>query len=287
MNLENLCTQYDQIVNYLKNNHNLIHCITNYVTVNDCANVILGSGAYPVMADEYEEVEDMVSHACSLVINIGTINESKFQSMIRAGKKANQLGIPVILDPVGASATEFRKKAVLKLISEISFSVIKGNYSEISFLFDNSVSQKGVDSTNDLIENIKLYSKLLSEKYNTVIVATGKVDVITFKETQVFIRNGSPLLSKITGTGCMLSTIIASLTISNDLALYSSIIGTMIMGISGELASESKHTKGLSSYKTNLIDSISSFSKEILMERGNISYELWLFTLLCNRSGTL
>ena len=226
------------------------------------------------MADELEEVEDMVSHASALVINIGTINKSKLNSMIKAGKRANKLGIPVVLDPVGASSTEFRKNSVLELMSKISFSVIKGNYSEISFLFDNSTSQKGVDSINDLSENIKKFSKSLSKKYGSVIVATGKIDIITADEKQLFIKNGNHLLSKVTGTGCMLSSIIASMTISKDFSLYSAIIGTMIMGISGEISSESENTKGLSSYKTTLLDTISGFSEKTLKERGNISYEL-------------
>ena len=135
-----------ELLNRLKNKKPLIHNITNYVTVNDCANILLAIGASPIMADDLKESADITSIASALVINIGTLNERTIESMIASGKKANELNIPVVLDPVGAGASSFRNETTKRILEEIKISVLRGNISEIKFIAGLESEKKGVDA---------------------------------------------------------------------------------------------------------------------------------------------
>lgn len=253
----------------------IVHTITNYVTVNDCANIILACGGSPIMADDYNEVEEITSICNSLVINIGTLNERTILSMIKSGKKANELGIPVILDPVGAGASAFRSSTVRKLLEEIRFSVIRGNISEIKTVYEGSGSTKGVDAAqtdaineSNLDEIIKL-AQHLSEKTGAVIAITGAVDIVAVENEAYVIRNGHKMMSQITGTGCMLTAVIGTFCGGNpDQLLESTKTAVCAMGISGELAyQKTKHTNGgTSSFRTYLIDYMSNIDTTLLKE---------------------
>lgn len=244
----------------------LVHCITNYVTANDCANIILSCGASPIMADDPMEVAEITAASDSLVINIGTINAGKIEAMIMAGRTANRLNIPVILDPVGAGISKLRKGSVERLLKEVKFSVIRGNASEIKAMTLNTKSTSGVDvQAQDKIENNNLeeiisIAKGLSKKTSSVIAISGEVDIVVDKDRVSLIRNGHPYMSKITGTGCMLTSVIGAFCGANkDFIMEGVVTAIALMGICGEEAYKkiSNRNEGVGSFKTYLLDNMS------------------------------
>jgi len=258
----------------------LVHSITNYVTVNDCANILLACGGSPIMADDVAEAAEITSICNSLVINIGTLNERTIESMITAGKKANELGHPVILDPVGAGASTLRTQTVFKLIKEVKFSVIRGNISEIKTVYAGSGTTKGVDAdVNDAVTDSNIneainFAQALSEKTGAIIAITGAIDIVSSANKAYIIRNGHPLMSRITGTGCMLTCIIGAYCGSNyDNILDSTAAAVCTMGLCGELAHAKtvKTDGGTSSFRTYLIDYMSKMDTELL--NGGIKIE--------------
>lgn len=257
----------------------LVHHITNYVTVNDCANITLSIGASPVMADDINEVEAMTSIASSLVINIGTLNSRTVECMIKAGKKANEVGIPVILDPVGAGATPYRTKVAKTIMDNIELAVIRGNLSEIKTLYGINTKTKGVDSLYDTsikdeLEKGKLLAKDFSKRVGSIIAITGAVDIVTDGKMIYTVENGHKIISKITGTGCMCSSLIGAYLGTNEDNLLAALSGVVSMGISGELAYESlKEGEGTGTFKVKLMDNIYNLSKEVIEKRGKINEE--------------
>lgn len=251
----------------------LVHHITNYVTSNDCANVVLAIGASPVMADAIEEVEHMVSVSSALVINIGTLNNVKVESMIKAGKRANELGVPVVLDPVGVGATPYRRETALRLIKEIKFSVIRGNLAEIKVLSGMESLSKGVDSAETESGEVKDVAKALAKVLNTVVAITGAVDYISDGSKIISLKNGNEMLTKVTGTGCMSTSLIGSFCGVTKDYLTAAAAGIMVMGIAGEIAFERLNkSEGSGSYRIKLMDAIHNFSCEDIDERGK-AYE--------------
>jgi hydroxyethylthiazole kinase len=257
----------------------LVHHITNYVTVNDCANITLAIGASPVMADDPEEVKDMVSLASSLVINIGTLNSRTVQSMLEAGKRANELNIPVVLDPVGAGATPFRTEAANRILSEIKLAAIRGNLSEIKTIYGLKGLTKGVDSSEHVshenqgfAEAINL-AKDLARRLNSVVAITGATDIITDGGKVYTVENGHWLMSKVTGTGCMCSSLIGSYLGSGINNLEAVLGGVVSMGIAGEIAYEklNKEHEGTGTLKLNILDAVYKLTDEILIKRGKIN----------------
>jgi len=193
----------------------LIHCITNYVVANFQANGLLAIGASPVMADDSHEVEEMVAIADALLINIGTLNDRTKKSMLLAGKKANTLGIPVILDPVGAGATVYRKETVHLLLADIQFAVIRCNIGELAALANVDWQQKGVDSGNGSIA-IETEATLLAQRYKCLVIVTGEKDFLTNGVQSQWITGGRPQMTEVTGTGCLLSAICGAAYSSGD-----------------------------------------------------------------------
>lgn len=264
---------FEKILENVRKSEPIVHVITNYVTVNDCANIILAAGGSPIMADSKYEVEDITSIANSLVINIGTLNEDVAEAMIKAGKKANELGHPVILDPVGVGSSSFRKKFVFDLLKEVDFSVIRGNISEIKTIYRGKGITKGVDvDENDIVtdENIDetiAFIKKLSRKTGAVIVVTGAIDIASSSEKTYIIRNGHPLMTRVTGTGCMLTTVIGSFCGANsNNILEATAAAVCAMGICGELGHDKLEEVGggTSTYGTYIIDFMSKMDSEIL-----------------------
>ena len=210
--------QSKKILKHISKKKPIVHFITNYVTCNACANITLAVGGSPIMADEIDEMEEMVSIANALVINIGTINKRTFQSMLMAGKKANQLNIPVILDPCGVGATTLRKTAIKEILSSIKVSVIKGNYGEIATIYkmlgldkmQEEAKSQGVDNNfKGKLNDILAISKFLAKHLNCIVCATGKIDITTDGNSVLQCRYGNKIMSKITGCGCMLNGIVA------------------------------------------------------------------------------
>lgn len=257
----------------------LVHCITNYVTVNDCANILLACGGSPIMADDKNEVEEITSICNALDINIGTLNERTIESMLLAGKKSNELSHPVVLDPVGAGASKLRTETTFKLLNEISFSVIRGNISEIKTVYAGSGTTKGVDAdVSDIVTEENLneaveFAKKLSEKTGSIIAITGAIDIIADNNKAYIVKNGHAMMSKITGTGCMLTALITAFCGANTANLLdATATAVAMMGLCGELAYENviKNNRGTSSYRTYLIDEISKITSKTLEEGAKI-----------------
>lgn len=249
----------------------LVHNITNYVTVNDCANVILGIGGSPVMADDILECEEITSISSALVINIGTLNSRTIESMIASGKKANQLEIPVVLDPVGAGASTLRNNTAKRLLEEVHFSVIRGNISEISFLAGLSANTKGVDASEiDTSLDALSLARTMAKKYHTTIAITGPIDTISDGTKTFTLENGVSLLSKVTGTGCMTTSLIGAFLGASKNGLYSAICGVLTMSLAGELSFEKYGALGTGSFHLGIVDAISVLNKEIITERAKI-----------------
>lgn len=270
-----------ELLSNVKEKNPLVHHITNYVTVNDCANITLAIGGSPVMADDINEVHDMVSLSSSLVINIGTLNSSSVQSMIVAGKRANELNIPVILDPVGAGATAYRTDTARRIIGEVKLAVIRGNLSEIKTLYGIEAKTKGVDACDSVSENVNAHAegkemaKALANKLNTVIAITGAVDIITDGENLYSVENGHKIMAKVTGTGCMCTSLIGCYLGSGDNNLIAALAGVVSMGIAGEIAYEGidKNHGGTGTLKVKIIDAIYNLSHNEIMKGSKINEE--------------
>lgn len=268
----NIYEQLYEILEKIKKDKPLIHHITNYVTANDCANVVLALGGTPVMADDPNEVEEMVSLASALVLNIGTLNEKKIESFILAGKKANELGIPVVLDPVGVGATKFRKEAAKRILKQVKLSVLRGNMSEIKNIYGIEGTTRGVDSTENSLDGGREIALALAQRLHCVVAITGAVDIISDGLKVYCINNGHKMLCDITGTGCMSSSLIGLCCGAQAEYIYGAIMGVIIMGIAGEKAYEAlTDNDGIGSFKVNLMNAISRFSAIDIKKRGKIS----------------
>ncbi len=266
--------QVKELVTNLRERNPLVHNITNYVTVNDCANAILAIGASPVMADDIKETESITSISSSLVINIGTLNERTVASMLVSGKKANELNIPVIFDPVGAGASKFRNDTAREILKQLKVNIIRGNLSEVSFIAGLSASTKGVDvSEEDCANDAVTIAKLAAKKYNCVVAVTGAIDIISDGEKLIKISNGHKMLSKVTGTGCMSSALVASFSGLGDDYLTAAAAGVVSMGIAGEIAYEVSKEKGLGSFHIAIIDALGKISGELVEEMARIDEE--------------
>lgn len=269
-------TTFGSILESVREKNPRIHCITNYVTANDCANILLACGASPIMADAPEESAEITALCSGLVINLGTLSAQRLEAMLLSGKKANELDIPVVLDPVGAGASVFRTNAALKLLSEISFSVIRGNLSEIKVLAGKEYSAHGVDTadimtSNGIAETADL-AKSFSHRYDTVTVITGAEDIAADPNSAYVIRNGHPIMSRITGCGCMLSALTASfLAASSDSPLISAAAAICTMDICGEIAAKQmKPTDGNAGCRDHIIDSVFNIRGQVLDKQANI-----------------
>lgn len=247
----------------------LVHNITNYVTVNDVANIELAMGASPIMADDEAEAADIASIAKALVINIGTLNSRTILSMIKAGKAANSKNIPVVFDPVGAGASALRNETTEKLLKEVKFAVIRGNVSEMSYIAGISANTRGVDVSADDLRRDKLsIAKAVAEKYGCTAAITGEVDVITDGKRSVEIHNGVAELSRVTGTGCMTTGLLGGFAAVCE-PFAAAVCAVASMGIAGELSFEKQ--SGTGSFHIGLIDAISQMNGEIFTERAKIN----------------
>jgi len=268
---------YAALLNKVRENKPLVHHITNYVTVNDCANITLAIGASPVMADDIGEAADIASIAQAVVLNMGTLNERTIPSMIAAGKAANTKGIPVVFDPVGAGASKLRNDTAASIISEVKLSVIRGNISEIKFIAGLSSQTKGVDaSENDIAraDNAGQTARALAQKLNCVVVISGAVDTVSNGKKIVFVENGHPMLGNLTGTGCMCSSLIGSFCgAAQNEPLASAVAAMMCMGIAGELAYENAGQRGNGSFRIALHDAISRMDAATLEKRAKYHEE--------------
>lgn len=236
----------------------LIHCITNYVTANDVANLLLACGASPIMADEPEEVEEITARCAGLCLNLGTPSRRTIPSLMRAGVKAGELGRPVVLDPVGVGASALRLRTAQELMARVTFTVLRGNVSELRAL-------AGVHPPGVL---------LAARRTGTVVAVTGAIDLVSDGEQCVVIRNGRPEMGLVTGTGCQLSALTAAcLAASPERPLEAAAAAVCAMGVAGELAwARMSPQDGNATYRDRIIDAVCRMDGAALEKGAN--YEM-------------
>lgn len=248
-------------LNLIREQSPLIHNITNYVVMNNTANALLAIGASPVMAHSAEEVEEMASIASSLVINIGTLDAMWVESMLLAGKTALLKNKPIVLDPVGSGATTYRSRICKRLIEECKPSIIRGNASEIIALLDTQAQTKGVDSTKTSDAALNS-AKALAIQTKSVVVISGETDYITDGTTIETVKNGNPMMAKVTGMGCTATAIVAAFSAINNNLIKAATHAMCVMGVCGEIAA--KHSNGNGSLQINFIDTLFNIDEETL-----------------------
>lgn len=259
----------------------LIHCITNYVTVNDCANILIAAGGSPIMSDDIEDAPAITAICTGLCINIGTLNSRTIPAMFASGKKSNELNHPVLLDPVGAGASPLRTQTASGLLEELEIAVVRGNMSEIKALAMGSKTTKGVDANAaDTVNSGNIdaavdFAKDFARSNRTVAAITGAVDIVANSKKAFVIYNGVPMMSQITGSGCMLSALTAAFVAANkDNPLEASAAAVAAMGVCGEIAFEKTIAEkgGNSSFRNHLIDAFYNLDSQIFEEK--IKYEI-------------
>lgn len=258
----------------------LVQCITNFVTVNDCANILLAAGASPTMAQDIREVEEAVAGAGGLVCNLGAIDF--VDSMILAGKRANELGIPVVLDPVAAGGTALRRELSAKLLEAVHFAAIRGNASEIRALAGQMSRGSGVDvcaadtmTEENLVQSAALVRRLAGDLH-AVIAVSGKLDIVSDGTKTAILRNGCATMARITGSGCMLTALIGAFCAAAPEHPFDATCAAMAaMGICGEIAEEKRlqNKTGNATFRTDLIDAVFNLTEQKLKER--IHYEIY------------
>ena len=250
----------------------LIHCITNYVTVNDVANVLLAIGARPIMADDPEEVEEITALCAGLCLNIGTLNARTIPSMIAAGKHARALGHPVVLDPVGAGASRLRTATALRILDEVRPTVIRGNISEVRTLAVGSGTTQGVDAdvadavTEENLAATADFLRAFAARAEAIVVVTGAIDLVTDGVTMYAVRNGRAEMGQVTGTGCQLSALLAAALAAHPSGTLAAVAETVaLMGTAGEIAwVQMREHDGNATYRTRIIDVIYRMTTEEL-----------------------
>ena len=258
----------------------LVQCITNFVTVNDCANMVLAAGGSPTMAHDLGEVEEAVAGVQALVCNLGAIGE--VEAMLLAGKRANTLGIPVVLDPVAAGVTSLRRAAASRLLSEVRFTVIRGNASEIRALALGQEGGSGVDVaagdavTEETLPAAAELTRTLARRTGAVAALSGAVDVLSDGRKVLFLRNGAPTMARITGSGCMLTALTGAFCGASPERPFEAAAAAMAaMGVAGELAEARRLRSGTgnATFRNDLIDAVFNLT-EIQLTQG-VRYEIY------------
>ena len=239
-----------------------MHCITNYVTANDCANLLLACGASPIMADDPEEAEEITAGCASLVLNLGTPNPRKLEAMRLAGREANRLHHPVVFDPVGAGASAFRRDAARQLLDEVRFSVIRGNVSEIEALVRFGEAHPGVDA--DVLDADIAAAVKLSRMSGAAVAMTGSTDIVTDGRTVYRVLNGHPMMRSVTGAGCMLSALTGAFAAASpEDPLTAALAAVCAMGVCGERAhARLRDGDGNAAFRNYIIDAMYDLDPE-------------------------
>ncbi|MFH0863296.1 MAG: hydroxyethylthiazole kinase [Candidatus Altiarchaeota archaeon] len=246
----------------------LVHHITNWVTIYDCANITRTFGALPVMAHAREEVQEMVALAGALVLNIGTLTPELIDTMVLAGKAANKKGIPVVLDAVGAGATRLRTDSVLRMLKAFRIDVLKGNFGEVGVIAGAKAEVRGVESMGLDGDPVRLAKGLSSKLMNTVVM-TGKMDIVSGGGRTYLIDNGTAQMGSIVGTGCMAASVIGAFcAVEKDYPMASA-SALACYGIAGELAA--KEAKGPGSFKEGFYDAVASLDRRHVDSMAKVS----------------
>ena len=263
---------YDKLIE-IREGRPLIHHITNLVVTNITANLTLAIGGLPIMANAVEEVEEMVAHAKTLILNIGTLDRSQVEAMLLAGKKAKSIGTPVIMDPVGAGATRYRSEISRSIIKEVEPDIIRGNLAEVLAISGKLANIRGVESLENKREDeiISQTIELARAEKDRTIAITGKVDIVMDDERVAKLYNGSEYLTKITGSGCMATTAIACFSAVEEDSFLASIYGLLLYEVSSEIAA--LRSRGPGSFQSELLDSVCNITEKELEGRIRCSIE--------------
>lgn len=240
----------------------LVHCITNYVTAGDTANMLLAAGASPIMADDPAETSEISARADALVLNMGTLSERHIEAMLKAGVAANQKGIPIVLDPVGVHLSEFRRAAALKIITEINITILRGNISEILFMGGIPAESRGVDSDESESGLALSAAAEVAQRYNCVCCVTGEKDIVTDGCEAARLLNGCTALKRVTGAGDMTSALIAAFAVVSE-PFSAAVCGTAFMGICGELSEYAPECRYMGSFRAGLFDKAGMSAEEL------------------------
>lgn len=262
-------TPYD-LLERVRQRKPVVHHLTNWVTIYDCAQVVKTLGGSPVMAHAEEEVEDMTRIASALVLNIGTLTVDFVEAMKQAAVSANERVIPVILDACGAGATRLRDQKCLELLGSAQIDVIKGNASEIARLSGQKVSTRGVDAT-EVEGDLLMLAEKLARQHDATVVVTGAVDIVTDGSKRFFVRNGHAMMTTVVGTGCMAASVIGTFAAVEADLTWAAACGLACYGIAGELAA--KEATGPASFKEKLFDCLYGLDRATVMRMQKIAGE--------------
>lgn len=234
----------------------LIHCISNIVTANDCANLLLAVGASPIMAQAPEEMRFISAKAQAVVLNTGTPSEEKFRACIEAGKTANQLGIPVVLDPVGIGASPWRLSHVAKLLEQVHPDLLRVNYGEACALLGNTSEEQGVDSLSSATELRNVVAQRLTKQMRCTVLLSGTEDIITNGEKALCVTGGSDWMRQITGAGCMLSVLCGAFIAVSETPFDAAAQASRLWKDVAAQAEVLSGGRGLGSYHMSLFDAV-------------------------------
>ncbi|MFC5447102.1 hydroxyethylthiazole kinase [Paenibacillus aestuarii] len=247
----------------------LVHNITNVVVTNFTANGLLALGASPVMAYAKQEVEDMARIAGALVLNIGTLNETEVEAMKLAGKAANGHGVPVIFDPVGAGATPYRTLTARSIMEEVNVSVLRGNAAEVAQVVGHHWEIKGVDA-GEGNGNVTQLAIEAARQLGTVVAVTGKTDIISDGTTTYACQNGEAILTRVTGTGCLLTSVIGAFAAVLNNPLEAAVAAIVTYGVAAELAAKESADQGPGSFQIALLNKLAQVTGEDVVRLGRV-----------------
>lgn len=253
----------EEMIDRVKEKQPLIHNITNQVVMNFTANGLYAIGAAPVMANDIKEVADMTKNADGLLLNIGTLTSGQVEAMILAGKAANEKGIPVVFDPVGVGATPFRAEVAKRILEQVSVTLIRGNGLEMSHLAGLDVKMRGVDGAGEMVN--ESIARRAVEKLGVSVLVTGEQDVIADDNELIVLSNGSPLLSQVTGTGCLLSAVVTAFLAAGESTLVSATAAAAFYSIAAERAALKANLPGR--FQVAFIDALADTTSQDLHVR--------------------
>ena len=250
----------------------MIHCMTNLVTINDCANAVLAVGASPIMADDSEESDTITAHAGALVLNIGQLCPRKLDAMLRSGKQASRMGIPVILDPVGVGASPFRTNAVRQILETVPISILRCNRSEAAYIYGLPTKANGIDSNDNLsVSDGEALATTLANRFSCTIAMTGATDLIADTHHLYHLEGGHEMMARVTGMGCVSSVLCGTCNGVSQDSLTAAIAGLGMISTAGMLAYQAAGQKGTGSFHIAVIDALSRLNTQTLQTYLNLS----------------